>query len=89
LLLLGWVLLGVEVPMGVKVGTADTVLLDEHFGTKCNFCKGKLRPPLQSCMKCWVLLGEGHPLPYSAFHTRSPTRAVTGPVEIDAFSTWN
>jgi hypothetical protein len=26
---------------------------------------------------------------YSTFHSRSPTRAVTGPVEIYAFSTWN
>jgi hypothetical protein len=26
---------------------------------------------------------------YSAFHSRSPTRAVTGPVEIHAFLTWN
>jgi hypothetical protein len=31
-----------------------------------------------------------HPLwTYSAFHSRSPSRAVTGPVEIHAFSTWN
>jgi hypothetical protein len=26
---------------------------------------------------------------YSAFHSRSPTRAVTGPEEIHAFSPWN
>jgi hypothetical protein len=26
---------------------------------------------------------------YNAFHSRSPTLAVTGPVEIHAFSMWN
>jgi hypothetical protein len=34
-------------------------------------------------------LSSATPSTYSAFHSRSPTRAVTGPVEIHAISTWN
>jgi hypothetical protein len=47
-------------------------------------------------MDCWHLVliltqGVHHwaSSTYSAFHSRSPTLAVTGPVEIHAFSTWN
>jgi hypothetical protein len=34
-------------------------------------------------------VNEGASSTYSAFHNRSPTRAVTGPVEIHVFSMWN
>jgi hypothetical protein len=75
-----------------------------HMSGKC-FCQNrsgtelrpKYRPGLKELMDktylfyvvpqfiAWVYTSST----YSAFHSRSPTRAVTGPVEIHAFSTWN
>jgi hypothetical protein len=48
-----------------------------------------------SCVLHTILYIQHLPQPllnsscYSTFHSRSSTRAVAGPVEIHAFSTWN